>query len=104
MLSSRDLFPGPNTLAVHSLADRELSVLAADGDANVVGHRHALTPMGPGDKPRGDSGVCTRALRDSREMCECRNPRGGEEKERGPTVAAHCSRRYNRGFPALPSL
>src|SRR3546814_11550364 len=26
--------------------------------ANLAGSRHAPTPMGPGDEPRGDGGVC----------------------------------------------
>src|SRR3546814_19794361 len=30
-------------------------VLAAGKDVNIVGHRHAPTPMGPGDKPRDDN-------------------------------------------------
>src|SRR3546814_2296887 len=30
-------------------------VLAAGKDVNIVGHRHAPTPMGPGDTPRDDN-------------------------------------------------
>src|SRR3546814_7197179 len=47
-LSSRDLFPGPNALTAQSAAGR---------NANVAGNRHALTPLGPGNKSRDDSGV-----------------------------------------------
>src|SRR3546814_7141696 len=47
-LSSRHLLPGPNALTVQS---------AAGYDASTAGHRSALTPMGPGDEPRDDSGV-----------------------------------------------
>src|SRR3546814_6155067 len=46
-LSSRDLFPGPNALTAQSAAGR---------NANVAGKRHALTPLGPGNKSRDDSG------------------------------------------------
>jgi ApbE superfamily uncharacterized protein (UPF0280 family) len=38
----------------------EGAVLAAGEDVNIVGHRPALTPLGPGDKPRDDSGVYNR--------------------------------------------
>src|SRR3546814_5514329 len=56
-LSSRDLFPGPNAVATHRFVDRQLSALAAGEDASLVRPRHALMAMGPGAKPRGDSGV-----------------------------------------------
>src|SRR3546814_4550 len=35
-------------------------VLAAGKDANLAEHRPALTPMGPGDKLRGDNSVFNR--------------------------------------------
>ena len=35
-----------------------LPVLAAGGNAIITPHRHAPTSMGPGVKPRDDSGVC----------------------------------------------
>src|SRR3546814_7772175 len=39
----------------------DLSALAADKGANLAGSRHAPTPMGPGDEPRDDGGVCIAA-------------------------------------------
>jgi hypothetical protein len=41
-------------------ADVERPMLAAGNDVNPVRHRPALTPLGPGDKPRDDSGVYSR--------------------------------------------
>jgi len=41
-------------------ADVECPVLAAGKDVNVLGHRLGLTPMGPGNKCRDDSGVYSR--------------------------------------------
>src|SRR3546814_4273838 len=55
-LSSRGLSPGPNALAAQSVIDRGFSPPAAGGDASIAPQRHALTPMGPGDRPRGDRG------------------------------------------------
>src|SRR3546814_12017117 len=39
------------------LANVERPMLAVGKDVNAVGHRLAPMPMGPGDKPRDDSGM-----------------------------------------------
>src|SRR3546814_13680242 len=56
VLSDR-LFPGPNSVATYRFVDRQLSARASGEDASLVRPRHALMAMGPGAKPRGDSGV-----------------------------------------------
>ena len=121
-LSSRHLLPGPNGLAVQSVleivslrivaldqadlpgaprhvigdADSERAVLAAGEDINVVGHRHARTPLGPGVKPRDDRGVSLGVARAPREMCESRRFRGrGQDEGRRRT-------RHDRGvYPVV---
>src|SRR3546814_1290785 len=53
-LSSRHSLPGPIALSVQYGVDGELPTPAAGEEANVTGHHHALTPMGPGNKSRDD--------------------------------------------------
>ena len=45
-------------------------MIAAGWDAYVPRHCHALAPMGPGDKPRDDSGVHITVVRWRGEICE----------------------------------
>ncbi|MEQ9607284.1 MAG: UPF0280 family protein, partial [Kiloniellaceae bacterium] len=56
-VSSRDLFPGPNALAVADVVRSRGKALAAGRDVFMASDRHAVTPMGPGIKCRDDSGA-----------------------------------------------
>jgi len=56
-LSSRGLSPGPMALSAVEAFPRGGAAFAAGETASVVKDRHALTPMGPGNKSRDDSGV-----------------------------------------------
>ena len=46
-----------------SLGSRPRASLAAGEDGDVLGHCHALTPMGPGNKSRDDIAGAARASR-----------------------------------------
>src|SRR3546814_20618619 len=64
-------------------------VLAAGKDVNIVGHRHAPTPMGPGAKPRDDN--------DMYNPCEIVAGEGvrSEERRVGKECVSTCRSRWS---------
>src|SRR3546814_13279184 len=78
----------------------DLSALAADKGANLAGSRHAPTPMGPGDEPRDDGGVCIAARlsgatgRGSASIITHRCPQRSEERRVGKEGVSTCRSRW----------